>query len=283
MTRRAASESRVRMPSGWLIGDDPAEARRYSVATLRPLRGYEEEWLADHRGATNAVAASRILEGCVANLDDGAPPRGFAARMLVGDREYLILQIRRLTLGDLIVASTDCPGCGVRMDVDFDAGTIEIHSPAVQGAVHTLTLPEGGGREPRSVRFRLPTGGDQEAVAGRELEAACEWILQQCLLDTGGGPLGPEESAAVIAAMEERAPRIDLELDLACPECKHGFVLPFDTTAFFLEEMRIGAAQLLREVHSLAFHYHWSESEILGLIRNRRRAYLGLLRDAMPQ
>jgi hypothetical protein len=58
---------------------------------------------------------------------------------------------------------------------------------------------------------------------------------------------------------------------------------PFDTTAFFLSEMRINGEQLLREVHSLAFYYHWSEAEIMSLRRDRRRAYLSLLSDALRQ
>ena len=87
----------------------------------------------------------------------------------------------------------------------------------------------------------------------------------------------------MIAEMENRAPRIELELDLACPECGHGFLMPFDTTAFFLDELRISPAQLLREIHCLAFYYHWNEREILGLHRSRRRAYLALLSDTLRQ
>ena len=79
------------------------------------------------------------------------------------------------------------------------------------------------------------------------------------------------------------APELELELDLNCPECAHAFVQPFDATSFFFDEMRINANQLLREVHALAFYYHWSEAEILSLGRDRRRAYLGLLSDAIHE
>ena len=58
---------------------------------------------------------------------------------------------------------------------------------------------------------------------------------------------------------------------------------PFDLTAFFFDEMRVSSRQLLREVHTLAFYYHWSESEILGLRRTRRREYLELLSEALRQ
>ena len=58
---------------------------------------------------------------------------------------------------------------------------------------------------------------------------------------------------------------------------------PFDTTAFFLEEMRVNAKVFLQEVHTLASYYHWSEADILGLRRDRRRTYLALLSDALRQ
>jgi hypothetical protein len=34
---------------------------------------------------------------------------------------------------------------------------------------------------------------------------------------------------------------------------------------------------LYEEVHVLAMHYHWSESEILALTRSKRQRYLALL------
>ncbi len=83
--------------------------------------------------------------------------------------------------------------------------------------------------------------------------------------------------------MERLAPQLDLELDLTCPECGHAFVVPFDVTMFFFAELRTESRHLLREVHALALSYHWSEAEILGLVRPRRRAYLDLLSDALRQ
>src|SRR5207245_10969793 len=77
------------------------------------------------------------------------------------------------------------------------------------------------------------------------------------------------------------APHTDLELDLSCPECGHSFATPFDCTAFFFSEIRARSSHLMREVHYLALHYHWSEAEILGLQRDRRRGYLALLNETL--
>ena len=38
---------------------------------------------------------------------------------------------------------------------------------------------------------------------------------------------------------------------------------------------------LFREVHLLAYHYHWSETDILELTGPRRRRYLALLAETL--
>jgi hypothetical protein len=248
---------------------------------LRPLTGHEEEWLAQHQGLPNAIRTTRLLDACVLRLDDEQPPRDVARRMLIGDRDYLILQLRRLTLGDRVLAVVDCPGCGSKMDIDFDAAAIPIESGAPDTPTYEIELPEHAGLPTRHIRFRLLSGGDQEAVLGLDVETAAEKLLERCLVSGTAVPLAVDQRARVITAMEERAPRVELELELGCPECGHAFVMPFDTTAFFLDELRITAGQLLREVHFLAFYYHWNEAEILGLVRDRRRNYLSLLSDAL--
>jgi hypothetical protein len=338
MDNERPSEGIFILPGGLLL----AENRCLSEAELRPLTGYEEDWLAHHPGTPSALAVTRLLSTCLVRLDDVPPSRTLAQHLLVGDRDYLMLQLRRITLGAAVSAVLACPACDAKMDVDFNIADVPITRhpqtaltytlefnpeeapmpvPVSAGDEHALPAgPSGPSRsqgseglcsqaEPlaglsapamtigpcpgplgpgfsqegpgRIVRFRLPTGLDQEAVLDLPAAEAADALLARCLVDNGGIPLSPDEQAAVSAAMEQLAPAVDLELDLICPECGHTFLTPFDTTAFFLSEMCINGAQLLKEVHLLALHYHWSEGDILGLTRARRRAYLHLLSDAL--
>ncbi len=195
--------------------------------------------------------------------------------MLVGDRDYLMLQLRRLMIGDKIQAIMACPACGAKMDVDIDAGQIPVESTdgprqrARDGAAGTRRsvrlAPSGSGCRPAAIRRRW---------WACRVDVAADELLKRCLFEPCDPPLTVDEKATVIAAMEARAPRVEVELELECPECAQRFVTPFDTTTFFLNEMRISAAQLLREVHTLAFYYHWNESDILSLTRDRRRVVL---------
>lgn len=197
-------------------------------------------------------------------------------KLLVGDRDYLILQLRRLMLGDRFAAVFSCTECKRAMDVEFLAQDIAIEPRPQNVAIYAWQANDAQ----RVVRYRLPNGADQEAVADLSAIEAVETLLARCVIDDGGTPLSVKERTAVIAEMDAHAPQIDLELELNCPECGHSFTTPFDCTSFFFSEIRAQSRHLIREVHYLALHYHWSEAEILNLQRDRRRRYLALLNES---
>jgi len=263
------SDGVCNLPGGLVHG-----GRRLGRAELRPLTGREEEWLTQHAATPSAHLVTKLLSACFVRLDDVAVNPEIIAKLLVGDRDYLILQLRRMTLGDRFAAVFSCPACRHAMDVEFLAQDILIEPRPQSAATYTW-------QGQRSVRYRLPNGAGQEAVAELLPEEAVEVLLARCVIDDGGSPLGVEERAALIADMDVHAPQIDLELDLKCPECGHSFTTPFDCTSFFFSEIRAQSRHLMREVHYLALHYHWSESEILNLQRDRRREYLSLLNETL--
>ena len=256
---------------GGLVMDD---GRRLGRAELRPLTGREEEWVAQHAGTPSAHLATKLLSACFVRLEDRAVSSEIVRNLLVGDRDYLILQLRRMTLGDRFAAVFTCQACKRAMDVEFLAQDISIEPRPQNTATYTW-------QGERVIRYRLPNGADQEAVADLSPGDAVEVLLARCVIDDGGTPVSSEERDALIADMDQHAPQIDLELDLSCPECGHSFTTPFDCTSFFFSEIRAQSRHLLREVHYLALHYHWSESEILNLQRDRRRGYLALLNETL--
>jgi hypothetical protein len=249
-------------------------------AELRPLTGIEEDWLLRNPTAPSNLSVTRLLTGCLLRVGKHSSTPDVVRQLLVGDRDYLVLNLRRLTIGDDFCAVVACAACGKNMDVCFKGTEVPIEKPATVKPTYELQLTGVPARE-RTVRFRLPTGADQESVLGSPLEVAVDMLLGRCLLDDAGLALNQDESQQVMDTIERQAPKIELELALSCPECKQEFVFPFDTTAFFLQELRSHSGNLLREIHSLAFYYHWSEAEILKLDRARRRAYLSLLTDEL--
>jgi hypothetical protein len=268
-------EAVVSLPGGLLLED----GRLLRRAVLRSPTGREEEWLADHAGPI-PPAVTTLIAACVAELEGLTVDRTVARGLLVGDRDFLVLQLRTLSLGDAVQAVASCPACHEKLDIDFNIADIPIKERP--GTAHTYSVDLAGrGRARRRVRFRLPTGADQEALGEPDATDPVEVLLRRCLMDDDASRLSATDRVAVIDEIEARSPEIDLELDLVCPACEASFVLPFDTTSFFLSELRRNGRRLLEQVHVLALHYHWTESDILDLTSARRRRYLALLGESL--
>lgn len=265
------------LPGGVVVDD----GRRLAETELRPLSGREEEWLVETRHLPNAHAVTAVLGACIVRVGDIPGSRELARRMLIGDRDYAMLQLRRLTFGESIVAVFVCPACDAKMDTTFETPDIPVERRPQAATCYSVHLDAGGCE--RTLRIRLPTGADQEAVAGQDSEAAVDELLRRCVLDHDPRDLSEMDRASLIDAMEGLAPQVELELELVCPECHAAFLAPFDCAGFFLDEVRTGSRTLVREIHELAFNYHWSKAEILTLTRAQRRAYLALISDARRQ
>ena len=54
-------------------------------------------------------------------------------------------------------------------------------------------------------------------------------------------------------------------MEATCADCGREFSAPFDLQRFFFGELRLTGDFLYREVHYLAYHYHWSEREIMAM------------------
>ncbi|HEV2851615.1 MAG TPA: hypothetical protein VHC97_02310 [Thermoanaerobaculia bacterium] len=271
----------ITLPGGlWLGG---AHHRR---AELRPVAGADEVLLAEERSAPPARRVTRLLGRCVRRIGDVPVEEETVRALTVGDREALLLHLRRLTLGEAMPCVLACPDCGEKLDLDLRAGDLLL-PPYTETRPGWETVVEGRYR----VRFRLPAGKDQEAAADcveRDgAEAAAALLLRRCVEsveDEEGRPVEDWPAAVareLPARMAELDPQAEISLDLACPACGRRFSALFDPASYFLGELGGDPARLFRQVHSLALHYHWSEPEILALTPRRRRVYLELLAEAV--
>ena len=269
---------------------------------LSALTGREEELLAQAGRSQSATLVSEVLSRCVRRLGEISPvPPDVMRRLLVADRQYLLLQVRRATFGDMVHADLVCPwpDCGTQVSVDFPVGDVPVAEPPYRAPLHTMTLsaaalaadPDLGGDG--EVTFRLPDGSDQEELspllAQNEAEALTR-LLCRCVQRIG--PYRPPDreqmsalSALARAEIEERmrqvAPKVEQSMAANCVGCGRTFVAPFDVQRFLLGELRTDGQLLYQEVHYLAYHYHWSEHEIMGMTRDKRRTYIDVLADAI--
>jgi len=246
------------------------------LVVLRRPAGREELQLAEAPAVDLHLAVSLL-----ARLAEVAPGEGEGAAidwwgMPHTDVDAALLALRRLLRGPRIVATARCaaPGCGRRVDLDFEIGDyLEHHAPRLpRGVVADDDEPGWFSLASDRLRFRLPTAADQLAIAGR---AGGEALLVRRCLRPPSAPARLRRRAE--AAMEALAPSLVGELNGACPECGVALAVRFDPLQFVLRELRERAAGLLDEVHLLASRYGWSEAEILALPHERRARYAELI------
>jgi hypothetical protein len=278
------STAAVVLPAGfWLDGVHHREAE------LRLPTGEDEAFLETVAPLPPARRTTLLLARCLSRLGPAAPAAIDAVRHLtVGDREALLLHVRRLWAGDRLQCVLRCPdtSCGERMDLDLDLPDLLVPPYPHAAPWHEAAIAASGTLW--RVRFRLPTGADQEAavaLARTDLTAAAGLLLRRCIdsieREDGGRveAIPPAVADGLAARMADLDPQAELTLHLTCPVCGHSFSTQLDAGSYLFQEL--ARTSLWREVHWLALHYHWSEAEILRLSQRKRRLYLGLLAESL--
>ncbi len=280
----------ITLPGGFF-----ANGEQWREAHLHALTGEDHLFLTEGcRGLLPAQWVTEALTRCVTRLGPEGPVSRETIRSLsVGDREALLIHLRRLTAGDRLQCVLTCSSLDCREKLDLDLSSTDLLVPAREATrqQHDLTVSRDDGAS-IVVRFRLPTGLDQEAaalIARTDLPAAADFLLRQCVQSA----TFPDGSAVdelpdvlgerLSARMAELDPQAELTLQVACPVCGSSFIAIFDTASYLIQELAAGMRHLYREIHLLAYHYHWSPTEILAMNSRTRRQYLQLLEDELTQ
>ena len=282
---------------------------RHVDADLRPLDGVQELALGELALGEKALAGEAVgpvtlatqhavLAASIARIGGYTEiDAGLVASLSRGDRQVVALHLRRSLSGDDLQITVRCsaPGCGELADLDLRV---------------TDLLPVVDEPEPAWIRVdtaegvalvRPPTGLDETAVTqesgffqgtsfggdrgSRRARAALLWTR----LVAAVGDLEPvtphtwtrlqattRQQIALGLARDEVAPT--LSFASRCPACRAGMDVDLDAFDLLARELRRGTDRLLLEVHALAYHYGWSEPQILDLPRARRWRYIDLVR-----
>lgn len=216
------------------------------------------------------------------------------AGLSIGERDARLLTLREALFGPRLYCTAACPGCGERLEFDFEVGDVLPPSPA------RLAGESGVESGEYRVSFRLPTSADLLAVAeAGDADAARRLLLSRCVTgaertaavdkgesEGGGEPFAqPVETAqlppavveAVVERMREADPLADTQLALNCPSCGRAWKQVFDIGSYLWAEVADWARRTLREVHALARAYGWREADILALSAQRRQWYIEMI------
>ena len=213
----------------------------------------------------------------------GAPPE-VLANFSIGRRDASLLRLRENAFGPDLVGLATCPRNGERLELSLRVADLLRGPPAEidedGNGTLALTIDE------YEVRFRLPTsldlaaaletgdpGWSRDALIGR-----CLYAAQRRGQAIPVKELPPGVVDAVIERMADADPQADVLLALCCPSCGHEWQVSFDIVSFLWSEVDARATRVLREVHTLASAYGWSEGDVLAMSPRRRQVYLEMVR-----
>jgi hypothetical protein len=278
--RPAEDTRRVLLPGGYVDENGGV----HTEVELAPLTGAGEELLLNAPpDRCEAVLATALLGQTIRRIGALRRVTAEAVRgLLVQDREFLIVRLREVTLGNEMWVRLKCPesGCGQGMELSLMLDELPVERRPVTSRFFPFDA---------AIEFRLPTGDDQEwaAASGRASDALSRGILGRCLRHprthraVDPAALDQPVCDGIEEQMRDRAPDVTPELTAVCPECRTPFAAEVDMTYLVLCELKRTTRQLDEEVHMLAWHYHWPESEILSMSRRKRRRYVGLIEDQL--
>lgn len=151
------------LPCGYL----DADGNLHTSVSVREMTGEEEEVLAA-RNMPGNKKINRILSSCTKSIGDvqGGNVERIVQDLTQGDRVYLLIAIRRASLGDEMPFLTKCPSCEqeARFVLDLaDLETIKMADPNVR--TYTVTLPKTG----KKVSMKVLTGRGEDAIGKASL------------------------------------------------------------------------------------------------------------------
>ena len=206
--------------------------------TIREMTATEEGFLASPKMLKSGEAFEKILRNCVVekNID--------LDNLLVGDRYYLMLAIRRLTFGDSYDFKARCGSCGHTFNVDINLAELPVKKlDGDPDATHTITLPRTG----KKVTFRLLRGRDEKKISTTLRKTPQEIIRLSLLLHTiavDGDENFSERFFETLPGADSQFYRkeidavtcgVDTVVEASCPECDDEFdvQLPINEYFFF--------------------------------------------------
>ncbi len=238
------------------IGYSDAAGCVHRRAVLRKMTGHEEALLYD-TSLTAGRLVTELLRSCLLQLGDlETVDANVVAQLYTADRNYLLLELRRITLGDRLAAAYTCPQCGASVPVTEDLARLEVRRLPEGQALADITLHLEDGYVDRQgtlhteVTLALPRGVDEEFVApmaAKDLVRAQDALILRCIRRFGTLPRAELEAYGVkilrdltlgdrqqlCAALNDQLPGVDFSRSAQCGQCGTAFQGVLDVSRFF--------------------------------------------------
>jgi hypothetical protein len=233
----APSNTLVELPAGFVN----SSGALVKYAEVRELNGADEEELA--KAASPGLALNTALIRGVVSLGDEAPTKKDFDTLLAGDRDAILLAIRKLTFGQHLRFKLPCGGCNVEtnvvVDLDNDVEIATLDNP-ITGRSFSMETKKG------TVVVNLPNGVTQKKIIesfDKSTPEIVTIILAGCIqsindeLSMGRSTalsLGIADREAIISEIATRSPGPRLgEVSKACEACGNELFIPLSLADLF--------------------------------------------------
>ena len=241
------------LPIGYT--DETGRVNRHAV--LRKMCGHDEELLYDET-LNSGTLVTELLKRCLVRLGDLTDiDSNTVSQLYTADRNYLLLELRRITLGDELRTSYVCPHCGTNVAVVENLREVDIHRLAEDQSLPDIQVSMEDGYLDREANthndltLTLPRGIDEEFVApmiGRDPLKAQDALLLRCIKKFGTLPKASLDAYGVKilrdltigdrrrlqTALTEGLPGINLQRVIHCGPCNNTFQGLMDVSNFFV-------------------------------------------------
>ena len=261
------TEARLREPKSTVgvyelpCGYVDAAGVLHTEVQLKEITGRDEDMLANEKipagKKMNLLLASCVVR--IGTISDKQAVASIIPEMLIGDRVFLVLAIRRVSIGDDYPYTDTCPSCSKESLMSINLGELDIikmadplkrvfdarlpSASAIKewsNSGEDVPEPEKSKPTGRTIRFKQLVGKDEEkstkATGGAE---AISTLLGLRILMLDEKP--PTIDDLQNLTMSERSyirdvvfragdGGVDTSLDVTCPQCQHEFKRELDIT-----------------------------------------------------
>jgi hypothetical protein len=234
----APQDSSVSLPGGFISGDGSL----VKYAEVRELNGVDEEAIAKAGSVGKALMV--MLQRGLVSLGTTPATKDDLDKLLSGDRDAILIGIRRITFGDEIELGFECSACKAELSIDIDLRTdvpsVSLDDP-IEGRTFTYVSKKNG-----EIKVSLPTGFTQRKLLENSDKNRSELntiLLSGCVDSIGGVPstgaasvlkLGMKDREDLITEIINRSPGPRLgEVKTTCEACGEDIPLPLSLADLF--------------------------------------------------
>lgn len=222
-----ATQDIFTLPCGYLAPDGTL----HTEVHLREMRGSEQDLLASKKmGGIQKL--NELLFRCtlrIGTISDRNLLPAIVKELTVGDRVYMLMMIRVVTLGEKYSYDSVCPECEKKSTFDVSLMDFEKKAmPDPKRRIYDMTLPSGA-----KIRYHVSTGLDEveiDKIKDNDDDKPSKQIMMRLELLNGQPPtledvksMKWEDRFHLTEFWGDVEGGVDTSLDTECPHCGHEY------------------------------------------------------------